>query len=360
MVTWDAAVVGGGPAGLAAAIAARRKGLNVAVFEGISTPGPIDKCCGEGLMPDAIDALRDLGVVLPPSLAAPFRGIRFLEGDARAEARFPGQNGAGVRRTALHALLEERARDVGAAVFRGSAVRDLSSVRARWIVAADGSQSALRRAAGLEPHGTCLRRFGTRLHFRVEPWTDLVEVHWTRGAQAYVTPVAGGEAGIAIVSREPRRFHDWLPLFPALQERLRGAEAASAVRGGVTASRKLPRVTRGNVALIGDASGSVDAVTGLGLSLAFQQAAALADALAEGDLSPYAAAHRRIARMPRVMEALMLAMDRHDRFRRRAIRALDAEQGQFSRLLAVHNGASLGLGSGLRIPLALGWKFLTV
>ena len=56
----------------------------------------------------------------------------------------------------------------------------------------------------------------------------------------------------------------------------------------------------------------------------------------------------------------MLAMDRHDRFRRRAIRALDAAQGQFSRVMAAHNGASLGLGSGLRILLALGWKFFTV
>ncbi len=360
MVRWDAAVVGGGPAGLAASIAARRKGLNVAVFEGISTPGPIDKCCGEGLMPDAVDALRELGVVFPPSAAAPFAGIRFLESGCCAEARFPRQNGAGVRRTVLHSLLEERARDLGVTVFRANPVRDLQSIQARWIVAADGAQSALRRAAELEPDGVFPRRFATRLHFRVEAWTDLVEVYWTSGAQAYVTPVAGGEVGVAIVSREPRRFQDLLPLFPQLQQRLRGAEASSTARGGVTVSRSLARVTRGNIALLGDASGSVDAVTGLGLSLAFQQAKALADALAEGDLSRYAAAHRRIVRMPRVMEALMLAMDRHDRFRRRAIRALDAEQGQFSRLLAIHNGASLGLGSGLRIPLALGWKFLTV
>ncbi|HVO97886.1 MAG TPA: FAD-dependent monooxygenase [Bryobacteraceae bacterium] len=357
---WDVAVVGGGPAGLAAAIAARRKDLSVAVFEGISTPGPIDKCCGEGLMPDAIDALRSLGIVLPPSAAAPLAGIRFLDGGCCAEARFPEQKGAGVRRTVLHALLEEKARDLGVVLFRNHPVRDLASVQTRWIVAADGAQSALRRVAGLEPERACPQRFGTRLHFRVEPWADLVEVYWTRGAQAYVTPVAGGQIDVAIVSREARRFHEMLPLFPILREKLSRAEASSAVRGGVTASRTLPRVTRGNFALIGDASGSVDAVTGLGLSLAFQQAKALADALGDGDLSRYAAAHRRISRIPRVMEALMLTMDRHDRFRRRAIRALDAEQGHFSCLLAVHNGASLGLGSGLRIPLALGWRFLTV
>lgn len=356
---WDCAIVGGGPAGLAAAIAARRKGLKTAVFEGVAA-GPIDKCCGEGLMPDAIDALRDLGVILPPSAAAPFAGIRFLDGDACAEALFPHQKGAGVRRTALHALLQQHAREVGVGVLRGAPVRDVSALSARWIVAADGAQSLLRRAAGLEPARACPRRFAARLHYRMEPWTDVVEVHWTRGAQAYVTPVAGEVIGVAIVSREPRRFDQLLPLFPALESRLRGAPHASKVRGGVTASRHLPRVTKGNLALIGDASGSVDAVTGLGLSLAFQQALALADAMAAGDLAPYAAAHRRIARMPRVMEALMLAMDRHDRFRRRSIRALQAERGHFSRLLAVHHGAPLGLSTGLRIPLALGWRFLTV
>jgi len=359
MVMWDCAIVGGGPAGLAAAIAARRRGLKTAIFEGLAV-GPIDKCCGEGLMPDAIDALRDLGVILPPPAAAPFAGIRFLDGDARAEALFPHQKGAGVRRTSLHALLEQHAREAGAEIFRGAPVRDVSEVSARWIVAADGAQSLLRRAVGLEAARACPRRFAARLHYRLEPWTDLVEVHWTRGAQAYVTPVADDVVGVAIVSRDPRRFDELLPLFPSLDLRLRGAEHASTARGGVTVSRQLPQVTKVNLALVGDASGSVDAVTGLGLSLAFQQAAALADAMAAGDLAPYAAAHRRIARMPRVMEALMLAMDRHDHFRRRSILALQAEHGHFSRLLAVHQGAPLGLSIGLRIPLALGWRFLTV
>jgi flavin-dependent dehydrogenase len=332
--------------------------MKTAIFEGISA-GPIDKCCGEGLMPDAIAALRDLGVILPAQAFAPFAGIRFLDGDACAEARFPHHKGAGVRRTALHAMLEERARDAGVQIFRGIPVRDAAEVSARWTIAADGAQSLLRRSAGLEPARACPRRFAARLHYRMEPWTDLVEVHWTRGAQAYVTPVGDEAIGVAIVSREPKRFEQLLPLFPALNSRLRGASPASAARGGVTVSRHLPRVTKGNLALVGDASGSVDAVTGLGLSLAFQQAAALADAMAAGDLAPYAAAHRRIARMPRLMEALMLAMDRHDAFRRRSILALRAERGHFSSLLAVNHGVPIGLSTGLRIPLALGWRFLT-
>lgn len=51
----DVFVVGGGPAGLAAAIAARLKGFTVAVADGAHPP--IDKACGEGLMPDSFGAL---------------------------------------------------------------------------------------------------------------------------------------------------------------------------------------------------------------------------------------------------------------------------------------------------------------
>src|SRR5208282_3866466 len=59
----DVFVVGGGPAGLATAIAARRHGLSVVLADG-AVP-PIDKPCGEGLMPDGVEALGDLGITIP-------------------------------------------------------------------------------------------------------------------------------------------------------------------------------------------------------------------------------------------------------------------------------------------------------
>jgi len=56
----DVFVIGGGPAGLAAAIAARRAGFDVVVAD--RSQPPIDKACGEGLMPDGLSALQRLGV----------------------------------------------------------------------------------------------------------------------------------------------------------------------------------------------------------------------------------------------------------------------------------------------------------
>jgi flavin-dependent dehydrogenase len=364
--TWDVAVAGGGPAGLAAAIAARRKGMSVAVFEGVTPTLAIDKCCGEGLMPEALEALAELGIEVPASVRMPIAGVRFLECGHSAEARFPYQLGAGVRRTTLHSVLMEHAHDAGVSVFWGSPVRGLApsgilagddEIACRWIVGADGSQSGIRRAAGLESPSACPRRFGLRRHFRIEPWTDLVEAHWAHGVQAFVTPVAEDEVDVAMLSSDPQlRYHDALLLFPELSARLKCASATSNVRGAVTASRRLDRVATHNLALLGDASGSVDSVTCLGLCMAFQQAVALGDALGEEDLSLYATQHHRLAKRPRVMESVMLAMDQRDNLRRRAIRALEAEPAHFSRLLSLHTGASFELLT----PLALGWRFLTI
>ena len=107
-----------------------------------------------------------------------------------------------------------------------------------------------------------------------------------------------------------------LPLFPTLERLLRNAAATTNERGAVSATRRLERVSGGRVALVGDASGSVDAITGEGLCLLFQEAGALAEAMAAGDLGIYERAHRRISRRPRFMSDLLLLLAQRRRLRR--------------------------------------------
>ncbi len=350
MTETDVFVAGGGPAGVACAIALAMKGVRVRVVDGMRPP--IDKACGEGLMPDTLAALSALGVELEgdPLQSAPMRGIRFIDtaSGAAAQALFPDGDGRGMKRRLLHQRLIERAEELGVefsweTVVRGFSDRIVETTRgalqARFVVGADGHQSRVRAWAGLERASVSAKRIGLRQHFATAPWTDFVEVYWSDHGQAYVTPVAADEVCVAFVARTKfGNVTEALSHFPQLQERLAGAEISDAPRRSVTFSRKLHRVTHGNVALLGDASGSVDAVTGEGLSLCFRQALALADAIAVKDLAAYQKAHTQMRRLPHLMANTMLLMDRSKVLRGGAIAVLQQRPRLFAQLLEVHIG----------------------
>jgi menaquinone-9 beta-reductase len=333
----DVLVVGGGPAGLAAAIAARRKGFSVAVVD--AAIPPIDKACGEGLMPDALKALAQLGVEIPAGVGIPFRGIRFLGEDVSVAADFPRGSGLALRRTALHQILVDAATHAGVELHWGTPSGELSDVKARWIIGADGHASRVRKWAGLDRWRRVRERLGFRVHYQIAPWTDHVEVYWHPEFQMYVAAVAADQVMVAVLCHDPQmRVAEALDFFPELRERLGDAPRTTMERGGLSATRRLWVVTQGSVALVGDAAGSVDAITGEGLGLAFRQSLALADALVAGNLDFYEAAHRRLARRPRFMADLLLLLDGRPDLQYRALHYLARHPQVFRFLLAWHVG----------------------
>src|SRR5437660_4720522 len=192
-------VIGGGPAGLAAAIAARMNGFEVTVVDGAKPP--IDKACGEGMMPSAVAALRQLGVAIRPTDGRALRGVCFKDGSTSLEADYSDGSGLGMRRTLLHQRMVERAQECGINLFWNTAVTGLSTgeptlsdrvVKADWIIGADGAHSRVRQWIGLNAKAREGLRFARRQHFRVKAWTDLMEIHWAETAQAYVTPLGAG------------------------------------------------------------------------------------------------------------------------------------------------------------------------
>ncbi len=320
-------VVGGGPAGLATAIRAARAGFRTTVFE--RAMGATDKACGEGLMPHGVRALEALGALklIAERDCAPFQGIRYLLENGRAvDARFRRGAGLGIRRTALSAALREVAANAGVDLqrasvrsFRSSAgsvevETELGTSACALLVGADGLQSQTRAASGLAltPRADAPHRFGLRRHFACAPWSDLVEVHWTDGAECYVTPVGPDAVNVAFLwspralPRESETgFDALLARFPVVARRLEGAAPLDEARGSGPLWRPTRARSAGRIALVGDAAGYVDAVTGQGLSLAFTGAEALVDAL------------------PRALSneaALSLALTRYDRSLRSAWR----------------------------------------
>jgi len=357
----DVAIAGAGPAGLAAAIHAARAGLSVAVFDREELPR--DKACGEGLMPPGLQALERLGARAALSDAdwAPIRGIRYLQEDGTAlEGRLPGAGGIGVRRTALAQALLDTARAAGVSVFARTAVRahrrantaihvetDAGTWEAAVLVAADGLASPLRAAEGLDLPARGPRRYGLRQHVRMRPWTDCVEVHLSDGLEAYVTPAGPERVGVAFLwedGRVPPQI-SWPSLVqrvPMLAGQLQGAESDSTPRGAGPLQRRVLARVRPRFALLGDAAGYVDAITGEGLSLALVCAEALGTCLPDivrrggepAAFQPYLATFRREYRRYALVTHCVLSLARRPRLRRTVLAALGWKPDVFSWLLA--------------------------
>lgn len=362
----EVVIVGAGPAGIVAAIAARRLDLQVTVLD--ARIPPINKPCGEGILPQGVAALSRLGITFPPESTFPFRGIRFVNGEHSICADFAGATGFSIRRVKLHQLLLDHAAEAGVEFRWGTQARQFDSeavttakerISYRWLIGADGQNSLVRKWAGLDPRIARRKRFGFCSHFEVRPWSDAIEVHWSPGCQIFITPMPAQEVGVAVLSPDPAlRLEEALSRFPVLAEKLRGASQTTRELGDATGLKILPAVTRGRVALVGDASGTVDAVTGHGLSLSFQQAIPLAEAMRLGDPAHYQHAHRNIAAVPIAMSRLMLLMAGSDWIRRKTIRLFQETPVLFAKLLAIH-AETMPLSSvGMSEIAGFGWKFL--
>ena len=322
----DLLVAGGGPAGLVTALHAARAGLNVTVVE--RRTGTIDKACGEGLMPHTVRQLQGLGIELQ---GRPFRGITYLDPRRRVEAPFRSGHGMGVRRTALHSALLDTASAAGVKLLNGdigTVTQDADWVRcgdlrARYLAAADGLHSPIRRSLGLSRPSRGPRRWGMRRHVRVAPWSDTVEVYWGDGAEAYVTPVTEDCVGIAILTTRQGSFDSHISEFPALRDRVHGHPHDRDRAAGPLQQRVSAR-TSGRVLLVGDAAGYVDALTGEGLGIAFGGAELLVQSVLTDRPGDYDRQWRRMSRRYRMLTAGLLNASRYPAVRSRIVPAAAA------------------------------------
>ena len=319
--TRDVLIVGGGPAGLACAVALGKQGVSVHLVERCTWP--VDKVCGEGLMPCGVDTLRRLGVfdLIPSSECRPFRGIRWVNEDGLfAHSDFASGTGYGVRRVALSEAPHRRAQafptvklsaetkvmaietDPSGVMARVMTDGDEYTIKARVVIGADGHRSMVRKSVGLEGAPAIQnQRWGARQHFRVEPWSDHVEVYWSDGIEAYVTPSAADRVEVAFLWDRKRirpapagraLLQGLLQHFPSLAERLDHVESITSLKatGPLAVESSTADVNR--CLLIGDALGYVDGITGEGVSVALKQAEHLGKELPQILEAPVVCAQR--------------------------------------------------------------------
>jgi flavin-dependent dehydrogenase len=356
----DVLILGGGPAGLSLAALCAKQGLDVLLLERNTLP--CDKPCGEGLMPSGVRVLEAMGVrhQLQPSAWTALTGLKYVQEDGSAvEGLLPHGGGLGVRRTELSRALLECAKGHGATVTEGITAggfqRDGDRVmvdtrddrfEARMLVAADGLHSPTRAFLGWEKPLARPRRFGMRRHFAVRPWTSNVEVHFCADAEAYFTPV-GNQVGVAFLwddrlrAKGTVRFEELLARFPSLPHSLRAAASESPVMGAGPLERNVVQIADDRIALLGDAAGYVDAITGEGVSLALASSELLArllpEALRQGcsasSLRPYVSHHRALFRQYSWLARSLLSVARRPQLRRFILNRLVNAPGRFEFLL---------------------------
>ena len=344
----DVVIAGGGPSGLAAAIMASQAGLDVTVYE--PRPFPVDKACGEGLMRPALETLASLGIEDLPGIE--FAGIRYVDGQQAAEGRFRYGPGRGVRRTVLQRALRDRAEALGVTLiprpltdWRQTADHvEVEGSRARYLIAADGLNSPIRRALALDAPPKQPPRLGLRRHFAVAPWSEFVEVYWAEHAEAYVTPVGPNEVGVALLYQQDAEppgegapWDRWLAAFPELAAKL--GHTDENVRGAGPFERRVRSVVSGRVLLIGDAAGYLDPITGEGIRLGLDTARSAVSAICADSPRDHIRQCRQVTWRYWTLTSGLLFVRHRAWLRRRMVPTLRRWPALFSRILEMLNNA---------------------
>lgn len=278
---FDLAVLGAGPAGAAAALGAARAGLTVALFD--PQPGPLDKPCGEGIMPTGVDALLELGLESLVRAAAPLERLRYvLAGGRELTIEFP-RPGCALERRELMAALNAALADEPKVTRLACRVRSARHAdgfelahgarhwQARTLVAADGLRG--EGAAWLRGEHVQGTRYGLRARALAKETLDAVEVHLGRTCELYLTPLPHGRVNIAVLADERPAGRDpraWLAA--ALRQHARAAahlgELVTEPEARALAHRQALAVAEDGAFLAGDATGGVDPVLGCGVAIA--------------------------------------------------------------------------------------------
>jgi len=307
----DLLIAGSGPIGLVTAIHAAEAGLEVAVID--PRVGAVDKACGEGLMPQAIDHLEQIKVNPP---GKDFIGIKYISRSKTATANFLGKPGRGVRRTTLSDHLRQRASDLNISFIEGRVTNieqtsdwvKAAGIQSRYLIGADGLHSTVRTSLHLDsqPKKKICQRYGLRQHFAIESWSDYVEVYWLTNAELYVTPVDDETVGIAILGSDNLNFWEIISQLPDLEMRLRGAKQVSKLRGAGPLRQNVKARTSGRTMLVGDAAGYVDALTGEGMRVGFEEGRAAVQSIIIDTPSAYEADWIQITRSYRIFAGGLL------------------------------------------------------
>lgn len=313
----DVAVVGGGPAGAAAATTLARTGLDVVVVD--KARFPRDKICGDGLTTGALRLLDELG--LDPAAVPSWQPVTDMtvQSPSGAAVHFPLPTGSGLyaavaRRADLDAAVLDLARDAGAAVLEGHEVTGAAhpstdrirldvrgpddggtlAVEARYAIAADGMWSPMRKHLGVATPGYLGEWHAFRQYFReVSPRASRELVVWFEAdilpgyVWSFPLPGGGANVGFGVHRGGKVPVRDMKRLWPELLARpaIRAVLGDGAVPEGPHRAWPIPArvnrvpLTAGRALFVGDAAAACDVMSGEGIGQALLTGVLAAEAI---------------------------------------------------------------------------------
>ena len=271
---FDVAVIGAGPAGASAALPLAQHGLRVAIVEKARLPRY--KTCGGAILQRAV---RSLPIDITPAVERECRVVQMnLSPRLRFQSRRPFPIISMTMRDAFDHLLVDAAVARGAVLLQGCEVANLSSIAARFIIAADGANSFIARAAGWTED----RLIVPALEWEVEVESADVPARFdfdgVDHGYAWVFPKRR-HLSIGVLSWSPQNLND------ACESYIRrlGIRPISIQRHGyVIPLSPRKRFATDRIFLTGDAAGFADPVTAEGITFAIRSGQYAARAIIEG------------------------------------------------------------------------------
>ncbi len=306
-------IIGGGPAGLFSALKLSQNGHQVTVIE--KSIWPVEKLCGEGIMPRGREILEENGLVdvIDHGKRNFFRGIAYISKKHHIKVRFrDGRAGVAIERKVFaNMLFQQVSRQENIRLLPNHHFKKYHKEKELFyidvkddvtgeeiklgpfdiLIGADGRLSKVRKQAELDADFKLpYKRIGVRSYYKISPWTDLVEVWWGDGLEAYVTPIAKDKVSVIFGwDTNEKSYHrdSLLEHIPGLASKLKDVEldGKSMVLGNL--AHRAQAAYKDNLFLVGDSFTFLDGITGEGITLALTASKLLVAAIESGEYQQY-------------------------------------------------------------------------